>query len=90
MSYEPLLLISHSDLLKHHLTLQHVERLVDMSNLDDTDQKVLRYLRNILEESNVLDIEGTPIITCHPELTSFNAAVRDKLDDWSVRYWTDN
>ena len=83
MSYEPMLLI------KHHLLRDALDNYNESGEYRDEDTtRVVRYLQRIIDENQVIDIDGILIVICTPEFTSFNALVRNQLQDWGVPFWS--
>lgn len=86
MSYEPTLVIKKSDLDRHSHYLSNSWLLED-----DTDEKrIAKYLQNVYETHDVVQIDGIELILCEPELTSFNKLVRDKLNELNVQFGVSN
>ena len=82
MSYEPRLIISAHDLRGH-------ENEIVRDSYAYPDDTAIQYVAKLLNCESVL-LKGVSMIICHPELTSFNAEVRDTLDDYEIEYAIDN
>lgn len=89
MSYEPRLIIN-----KHHLE-KHENAFMEEQyhSKSDIKKRVAEFLLNeIASERNCTPIKFAKLelIISQPELTSFNAAVRKRLDDLEIEYQVDN
>ena len=85
MSFDPRLVISYKDLIKHK------EKLEATWDWEEEDKEVLEYLASILiKDPNPFTICGVELISCQPEFTKFNQSVRDMLNEWEVEYTLDH
>ena len=81
MSYEPHLVINADDLVKKAELFCYSMQL----KWSKKDKDVMEYL-DIVRQYQPIHISGVNMIICHPELTSFNKRVREKLYDWDVEF----
>lgn len=86
MSYEPTLVIKKSDLDKHK---EEFDKFWEWENNEDT-KRVMNYLREVYTTHDVVKIDSTELILCHPEFTSFNKLVREQLEEWEVQFGVSN
>lgn len=88
MSYEPTILIKKSDLDKHS---DKMDTYYNYNvNNESEESRVIKYIKEVYKDHDTPEIDGIKIILCRPELSSFNKAVRAKLDEWEVQYGLSN
>jgi len=85
MSYEPKLIIEAGDLNTLSLNVE----LKGISNFTDEEERVIDFLYSVLKYPPI-EFEDSSFYICQPELTSFNADVREFLDEFNVYYKTFN
>jgi hypothetical protein len=84
MSYTPTLIIKYDDL--KNIASELIEE--QYSDNDDIS-KIARYLLDCIwldDMSYYPEFLGTRIVLCEPEFSSFNALVRERLDEGKVYY----
>lgn len=86
MSYTPTIVINKKDLDKH---ADKFERDYEWLN-DDNLQRVMEYLKFVYQKHNVVKVNGTEILLCEPETSSFNTEIRSKLLEWKVEFGLSN
>jgi len=79
MSYEPRLIIKYEDLKKIEGEL-FVEQLSDNTDVE----RIANFLLDELEDP--IKFEDKTFLISKPEFTSFNALVRERLDEGDVYY----
>jgi hypothetical protein len=84
MSYEPTLIIKYDDLKKIEKELEEEQ----YSENADVKRIALFLLEELKYEKLLPKFEGTTIIMSRPEFTTFNALVRERLDEGGVYYVT--
>lgn len=84
MSYEPTLIIKYDSLKKIEKELEAEQ----YSPNSDIERIALFLLEELKHEKLLPEFEGTKIIMSKPEFTSFNALVRERLDEGNVYYIT--
>lgn len=78
MSYEPTLLLKHSDLTTF---TEQIENWYDTS-------EVMKYLAPYVRRDYLpIKLWDNTYIILSPEFTSFNEEVRDQLTEWWIDYW---
>lgn len=88
MSYEPTLIIRAKD-------LDDLKQLLDdrqyysSATFCSEDIRVAEFLNNVLKYE-IIEFEDSSFYICQPELTLFNADVREFLDEFDVYYKTFN
>jgi hypothetical protein len=82
MSYEPTLIIKYCDLKKIESELEE-----EQYSKNIVVSKIAKFLLEELWDEKI-DFEDKRIIISKPEFTSFNALVRERLDEGSVYYKT--
>ena len=83
MSYEPKLFIKRKDLLA-------IESELENEQYFENHPYVERVAKELLSvKDSFIDFEGVEIIYWQPEGTTFNAHVRERLDDGNVYYKTE-
>ena len=83
MSYEPQLIIVRTDLFDKQDEFCYKEN-------DKVDQFLESLLLNPRLELEISRGVKVDLIICHPELTSFNKAVRDRLFELNIEYVESN
>lgn len=83
MSYEPTLIIRKQQLAKHESLLEQ-----EQWSADEETEKVAKYLLQV-NGYETIKFDELELVVCSPEFTSFNLAVRGKLDELEVDYRTD-
>lgn len=83
MSYEPRIIIRKKHLDKHIAKLEE-----EQWHKKEEKANVAKFLLDV-SNSNVIKFDDLELLMCQPELTSFNNAVRRKLDILKVDYRTD-
>lgn len=83
MSYEPRLIIIKTQLAKHEQILEQ-----EQWNTDEEIAKVAKFLLEV-NRHKTIKFDEIELVLCQPELTNFNSAVRNKLDELEVDYRTD-
>ena len=83
MGYEPTLIISKKDLDKHKRLLEDGKWQWDRSS--EESKKIMFFLKGVYEQGPII-VNKVELLVCTPELTSFNARVRDKLCKLKVEY----
>jgi len=84
MSYEPTLIIKYDDLKKIEKELEEEQ----YSENTDVKRIALFLLEELKYEKLLPKFEGTTIIMTRPDFTTFNALVRERLDEGGVYYVT--
>lgn len=83
MSYEPTLIIRKQQLAKHENLLEQ-----EQWSADEETEKVAKFLLQV-NGYETIKFDDLELVICNPEFTSFNLAVRSKLDELEVDYRTD-
>lgn len=86
MSYEPTLIVSYEDLVRADKELGHPLTMPPQEWNREVDQeRVLDELYQVMKQEPI-EFLGIKFYVFQPEFTSFNAAVREWLDDHDVEY----
>ena len=81
MSYEPTLIIRSTELKSKEEILTR-----DLYSGDDDMEKVAKYLLFVINKYETFKFDELELVMCSPEFTSFNALVRDKLEELDVDF----
>ena len=82
MSYEPILIISYVGMIRN------IGKICDdgLWSQKEVKEGVMPYLKEVYTTLPRGPICGVDVIICHPEPSSFNAAVRQKLTDLKIDF----
>lgn len=86
MSYEPMLLIRAKDLRTIDFVLDDL-KYNQVEGYTEEETEAGLFLHSVLNNESV-KFEDSEFFICHPEFSSFNANVREFLDDFDVYYRT--
>ena len=81
MSYEPTLIIRSNELKSKEDILTG-----DLYSGDDDKEKTAEYLLDVIHKYETFKFDELELVICSPEFTSFNALVRDKLEELDVDF----
>lgn len=94
MSYEPTLVISKKDLDKHKELIVYGDWQYKKSNSKELrgeeGETVMEYLKDVCQNHRPVTVKKVEIVLCSPNLTSFNKAIRKKLDELGIEYGESN
>jgi len=85
MSYEPRLVIKKADMNNHQQLFEDIAYGTKKYKKEE-EQKAMEFIANVYLKETSYNIFGTECFFCQPELTSFNAKVRQKLNLLDIEY----